>query len=62
MRTVGKVTDAAVIVGSLAVGIGGVNTILGGVKGKSAGVITLGALTTLIAVYAFKEAMQKIQE
>jgi hypothetical protein len=62
MRTLGKVTDATVIVGSLAVGIGGVSTIMAGVKGKKAGVIAIGALTTLIAIYAFKEAMQKIQE
>lgn len=62
MRTLGKVTDATVIVGSIVVGIGGVNAIMNGVKGKSATVIAVGALTTLIAVYAFKEAMQKIQE
>ena len=60
--TLGKVTDATVIVGSIVVGIGGVNAIMNGVKGKSATVIAVGALTTLIAVYAFKEAMQKIQE
>jgi hypothetical protein len=62
MRTIGKVTDATVIVGSLVVGYGGINALINGVKGKSAGVIAVGALTTLIAIYAFKEAMQKIQE
>jgi hypothetical protein len=62
MRTLGKVTDATVIVGSLVVGYGGINALINGVKSKSAGVIAVGALTTLIAIYAFKEAMQKIQE
>ena len=60
--TLGKVTDATVIVGSIVVGIGGVNAIMNGVKNKSTTVIAIGALTTLIAIYAFKEAMQKIQE
>jgi hypothetical protein len=62
MRTLGKVTDATVIVGSLVVGYGGIKAIMNGVNSKSAGVIAVGALTTLIAIYAFKEAMQKIQE
>jgi hypothetical protein len=62
MNTIGKVTDATVIVGSLVVGYGGINAIMNGVKGKSAAIIAIGALTTLISIYAFKEAMQKIQE
>jgi hypothetical protein len=62
MNTLGKVTDATVIVGSLVVGYAGVNAIMNGVKAKSTAIIAIGALTTLISIYAFKEAMQKIQE
>ena len=62
MNTLGKVTDATVIVGSLVVGYGGINAIMNGVKAKSTAIIAIGALTTLISIYAFKEAMQKIQE
>jgi hypothetical protein len=62
MNTIGKVTDATVIVGSLVVGYAGVNAIMNGVKAKSTAIIAIGALTTLISIYAFKEAMQKIQE
>ena len=62
MNTIGKVTDATVIVGSIVVGYAGVNAIMNGVKAKSTAIIAIGALTTLISIYAFKEAMQKIQE
>ena len=62
MNTIGKVTDASVIVGSLVVGYAGINAIMNGVKDKSTAIIAIGALTTLISIYAFKEAMQKIQE
>jgi hypothetical protein len=62
MNTLGKITDATVIVGSLVVGYAGVNAIMNGVKAKSTAIIAIGALTTLISIYAFKEAMQKIQE
>jgi hypothetical protein len=62
MNTLGKITDATVIVGSLVVGYAGVNAVMNGVKAKSTAIIAIGALTTLISIYAFKEAMQKIQE
>jgi len=62
MNTLGKITDATVIVGSLVVGYAGVNAVMNGVKAKSTAIIAIGALTTLISIYAFKEAMQKIKE
>lgn len=62
METLGKVVDATVIVGSVAVGYGAIKTIMGGVKIKSTGTIALGAITLLIGVYAFKEAINKIND
>jgi hypothetical protein len=62
MRTLGKVVDSTVIIGSLVVGYGGVNAIIKGSKAKNTAIITVGALTTLIALYAFREAIQKIKE
>jgi hypothetical protein len=62
MGTLGKVVDATVIVGSVAVGFGAVKTIMGGAKMKSTGTIALGAITLLIGVYAFKEAVNKIND
>lgn len=61
-KTIGKITDATVIIGSLVVGVAGVKALVGGVKLKSVGVIAVGALTTLIAIYALKEAYSKINE
>ena len=62
MKTLGKIVDATVVVGSIAVGFGAAKTIIGGVKSKSTGVIILGSITALIALYAFKEAVKKINE
>lgn len=62
MKTLGKVVDASVIVGSAFVGIGAVKAISMGMKSKSSGAIALGTLTLLLGVYAFKEAIQKINE
>jgi len=62
MKTLGKIVDATVVVGSLAVGYGGVKAIIGGVKGKSTGAIVLGSITLLISVYAMREAINKIND
>jgi hypothetical protein len=62
MQTLGKVVDASVLVGSAFVGFGAVKTIMAGAKSKSTSAILLGSITLLIGVYAFKEAMQKINE
>lgn len=62
MKTAGKILDATVILGSLAVGYGGVKTIIGGAKIKSTGAIILGSLSLLICVYAMREAINKINE
>lgn len=62
MGTISKITDSVVIVGSVAVGFGAVKTIIGGVKVKSTGAIALGAITLLIGIYAFKEAVNKIND
>jgi hypothetical protein len=62
MRTAGKIIDATVIVGSVFVGIGAVKGISQGVKLKSTGTIVLGGITLLIGIYAFREAMNKINE
>lgn len=62
MRTVGKVVDASVIVGSLVVGYGGVMAITEGMKTNRTATIAMGALTLLIGVYALREAYGKINE
>jgi hypothetical protein len=62
MGALGKVVDATVIVGSVAVGFGAIKTITEGVKIKSTGAILLGSVTLLIGVYAFKEAINKIND
>jgi len=62
MRTLGKVTDSAVLIGSLAVGYGAIIAISQGVKSKKGGTIALGVITALISVYAFNEARQKLND
>ena len=63
MRTVGKVIDASVLVGSFAVGYGALSLISQGVKAKKKiAPLIIGGLTLVIAVYAFKEAYKKINE
>jgi hypothetical protein len=62
MKTLGKVTDATVIVGSLIVGYGAFNALFEGIKTKNSAIITISGLTALITIYAFKEAMRNIKE
>lgn len=62
MRTLGKVVDASVLVGATLVGVGAIGTISAGITSKKGGVIALGALSMLIAVYAFKEASKKLND
>jgi hypothetical protein len=62
MNTVGKVVSASVLVGSAIVGVGAIRTISAGISNKKGATIALGVLTLLIGVYAFKEAVQKINE
>ena len=62
MGAISKITDSVVIVGSVAVGFGAVKGLMGGIKMKSAGVIALSSVTLLIAVYAFKNALDKIND
>jgi len=62
MKTLGKIVDATVVVGSFAVGYGAIKMIIGGAKIKNTGTIALGAITLLIGVYAMREAVNKINE
>lgn len=62
MKTVGKLVDATVILGSVAVGYGAVIGIMAGVKSKNTMGVLLGSLTLAIAVYASKEAISKIND
>jgi hypothetical protein len=62
MNTLGKVVDATVLVGSTIVGYQAIKTISAGIKSKSTTVTVLGSITLLIGIYAFKEAMRKINE
>ena len=62
MSAIGKVVDATVLVGSVAVGYSAVTAIIAGAKIKSTTTILVGGLTLLIGIYAFKEAYQKINE
>lgn len=62
MNTISKITDSVVIVGSVAVGYGAIKAITEGMKAKSTGTIALGSITLLIGVYAFKEAINKIND
>lgn len=62
MRTIGKVVDASVIIGGLAVGYGGGIAVLKGIKEKKGGVIAIGVLTILISIYAMREAVNKIND
>ena len=60
MKTLGKVVDATVIVGSVVIGVGAVRGIASGAKMKSKTAIALASLTLIIAVYATREAVNKI--
>ena len=63
MNTIGKVVDASVIIGSLFVGASAVKFISMGVKSKNkASAILIGSATLLIAIYALKQAVTKINE
>jgi hypothetical protein len=62
MKTLGKITDSVVIVGSVAVGYGAVMGLIGGVKAKNTSAILLTSVTLLIAIYAGKEAISKIND
>jgi len=62
MNTLGKVVDATVILGSVAIGYGAIKTIMEGSKLKSGTVLALGGLTLLISIYAFREAVQNIND
>lgn len=62
MKTVGKVVDATVLVGSTFVGYGAIKAISMGIKNKSTGTIIMGGITLLIGIYAFKESMRKLNE
>lgn len=62
MKTLGKITDSVVIVGSVAVGYGAVMGLIGGVKAKNTPAILLTSVTLLIAIYAGKEAISKIND
>lgn len=62
MKTLGKVVDATVLVGSGFLAVGSLNMITNGINTKNNSVIALGTLALLISVYALKEAAQKINE
>ena len=62
MSAIGKVVDATVLVGSVAVGYSAVKAIMSGAKSKSTSTILIGSMTLLIGIYAFREAYQKINE
>lgn len=62
MKTVGKLVDATVILGGVAVGYGAVIGLLAGVKAKSTSAILLSSVTLAIAIYAGKEAISKIND
>lgn len=62
MSAFGKVIDSAVIVGSIGVGFTSVKSLMEGVKTRNNGVILVSSLTTLIAIYAFQQAIKKINE
>ncbi len=60
MKTASKVLDGVVIVSGLAVGIGAIMPIISGIKEKKFGTVAIGVLTIVIASYAFKQAVTKI--
>ena len=62
MKTLSKVVDASVIIGSAVVGIGAVRGMMAGGKMKSKATIALSVLTIVIAIYATKQAVTKINE
>ncbi len=62
MSAFGKVIDSAVIVGSIGVGFTSVKSLMEGVKTRNNGVILVSSLTTLIAIYAFQQAIKKVNE
>lgn len=62
MKTLGKITDSVVIVGSVAVGYGAIMGLLAGAKSKSTSAILLSSVTLAIAIYAGKEAISKIND
>ena len=62
MSAFGKVIDSAVIVGSIGVGFTSVKSLMEGVKTRNNGVILVSSLTTLIAIYAFQQAIKKLNE
>jgi len=62
MKTAGKIIDATVIVGSAFTAYTGGVMLIGGIKNKKVSVGFAGAMALLISVYAFKEAVKKINE
>jgi len=62
MRTAGKILDATVIVGSAVTGFTGAKILMAGIKSKKGSVIFAGSMALLISVYAFKEAVNKIND
>jgi len=60
IKTGSKVVDGVVIVSSLAVGISAAIATYQGIKSRKAKTIAIGTLTLLIASYALKQAVTKI--
>lgn len=62
MNTLSKVTSATVLVGSTIVGVSAIRVMSQGISNNKGATIALGAITALIAIYAFREAVHKINE
>jgi uncharacterized membrane protein YjjP (DUF1212 family) len=61
-NAVGKVVDVTVVIGSTFVGVEAVKVISNGIKTKNTATTILGSITLLIGIYAFKEAVRKLNE